>query len=75
MEALLNPPLSKAAPGDITAPQYDEKSVHFAHVYIAPYVLNRCDVMQLYHTPPGRKTYRNIRRKNPTKHDENGDAP
>ena len=32
MEALLNPPLSKAAPGDITAPQYDEKSVHFAHV-------------------------------------------
>ena len=27
MEALLNLPLSKAAPGDITAPQYDEKSV------------------------------------------------
>jgi hypothetical protein len=27
MEALLNLPLSKAAPGDITAPQYDEKNV------------------------------------------------
>ena len=28
MEALLNLPLSKAAPGDVTAPQYDEKCVH-----------------------------------------------
>ena len=32
MEALLNLRLSKAAPEDITAPQYDEK------VYISPFM-------------------------------------